>query len=54
MNKLVGILVILLMAGCEPADTTPGLWLSGTLRPFPEGCKMRAAHGATPPPTSIE
>ena len=44
MNKLVGILAILLMAGCEPADTTPGLWLSGTLRPFPEDWSFTEGH----------
>ncbi len=36
MNKIVGILAILVLAGCEPENRTPGLWLSGTLQPFPD------------------
>ena len=44
MNKFVGILAILLLAGCQPEDTSPGLWLSGTLQPFPEDWSFTDSH----------
>ncbi len=36
VNKIVGIIAILMLTGCEPENRTPGLWLSGTLQPFPD------------------
>ena len=44
MKKIYGLLAILLLVGCEPADTTPGLWLSGNLQPLPDDWSFSQGH----------
>ena len=39
------MLVVILMAGCEPEDTSPGLWLSGESKPFAEDWRFTDEHG---------
>ncbi len=44
MKKVVGILAILVLAGCEPENRTPGLWLSGAQQPFPDDWSFSQDH----------
>lgn len=36
MKRLILLLSLLLVSGCEPQDRRPGLWLSGPVAPPPE------------------
>ncbi len=45
MRRLVpAIAVLLLLGACEPQDQRPGLWLRGSLQPYPEDWSFTREH----------
>ena len=45
MRTGLALVLIFLMTGCEPEGTSPGLWLSGEVKPFAEDWTFTDEHG---------
>jgi hypothetical protein len=45
MSVLMVLVAGVLMSGCEPDGQSPGLWLSGTVKPFAEDWRFTDSQG---------